>query len=205
MVYQDQLTHSESLQSVAAQIKHSLDQDSAVPLNDVHLETFADSSSLALSSLPRVHLEGLCACHNLCSLTFLYSWAPTSLLVKWLTARGHELIADDFLLLTEGDLENLTSHEVIDACLRRGILPRGVYGALVLQSGEEEEDGDEEENTDTTEEDIVKLMQSNWDIDMLRERLREWVGVVSRVDSSSLENNVSLYVHASALGLFVRK
>ena len=189
----------------------SLTSVTAPPLLSALLRNvFSDSGSLALQSLPRDHLEQLAASHNICAFTFLYSWSPTSLLVKWLTARGHELIQDDLLLLAEGSnsIDELATHEVIDACLRRGILSSGVYANLVLQNGTEEDEEDkdadenEDETNDTTDQDIVNLLKSNWDEEKEREKLRQWISTVSRVDGLlSFNQNVSLYLHSSTLGL----
>ena len=164
-----------------------------------------------LSDLPREQLEQLAACHNLCSFTFMYSWSPTSLLVKWLTARGEELIQDDLLLLEEGGeeyVDRLTPREVVDACLRRGILTPGEYAKVVLQTGAEEDEMEPEQGTDvlnevdTTEADIAELLSSNWDVDHLRKRLRQWMRLVSSEDGIfTSDQNLSIYIHASALGM----
>ena len=206
-VFQDKLVGIESVQTVVTQFSKALHN---LPLlSALHEDSFADSSSLSLNSLPRSHLEQLAACHNLCTFTFLYSWSPTSFLVKWLTVRGHELVEDDRLLVMEGDLDNLTTKEVIEACLRRGILTKGVYATLVLQTdAEEDEDadgGNGDANVDTGDEDITKLMKDNWDTAVLRKRLRQWVSVVSMTDNLKFQKNISFYLHASALGLLVQK
>lgn len=206
LVFQDQLAGMSSLQKILMQITKSLNSRSQ--LTALSQDKFSDTSPLSLPSLPRSHLEQLAACHNLCTFTFMYAWAPTSFLVQWLTARGRELAEDDRLLLAENDLEGLTTKEVIDACLRRGILTNGVYATLVLQTGSEEEDedgGDGDEKVDTNEEDISRLMMQNWDLEVLRDRLRQWVSVASVIDTPTPQKNISFYVHATALGLFVQK
>lgn len=208
-VFQDNLLGgNNSLQSVVVSVSKSL--NSPLRLNSLCQDAFSDMGSFSLSSLKREQIEQLAACHNLCSFSFIYTCSPTSLLVKWLTIRSQELLADDHMLLAEGDMDKLSNKEVIDACLRRGILTQGVYAKLVLETGAEDEDDDGggNENVDTSEEDIAQLMASNWDVDVLRERLRQWVGVVSSVESLSsphCHSTSSLYMHASALGLFVQK
>ena len=219
-VFQKQSAGIEPLQSIVTQISKAA-VSNPPQLHTLSRQLFSDTGDLALTHLSREHLEQLAACHNLCAFTFLYSWSPSSFLVKWLTNRAQELREDDRLLSLEGDIDNLSTKEVIDACLRRGILTKGVYATLVVETGEEEEDGDGgdgDDNVDTSDSDIARLMADNWDVDLLRERLRCWVGVVSELEASSesppsppppsasrRQENLSFYVHASALGLLVRK
>lgn len=170
------------------------------------LESFS-TGSLSLSNVSRDQLEQLAACHNLCAFTLLYSWAPSSLLVRWLNDRGRELLEDDLLLLEEDDIDGLTTLEVVDACLRRGILSKGLHAQSVLESGTDE-DEDESESSESA---IEELLASNWDISELRDRLQQWARVVASVSclrDSAIplsERNISLYVHASALGIFASR
>lgn len=208
IVLQDELRSSELLKSFVTSVSQSLNNPSK--LRALKQEAFSGSIPKALESFPREHLEKLSACHGLCTFTLLYSWSPTSMLVKWLAARGQELAQDDRLLLSEslegGGVAALSASEVVDACQRRGILPHGVYAQLVLKTGTQEEEQEGEGDEIISEADITRMLKGNWDVEALRHKLLEWVTVSEQSGCAGDSDGVSaLYVHASALGLFVKK
>ena len=130
----------DALQRSISELISSLDDVTA--LHTLQQETFGESAPLSLVDLSREHLTQLAKCHSLCAIDMMYSWTPTSILTKWLTVRAQELILDDHLLHTEGEagIQALSEREVVDACLRRGILSKGVYAKAVLERGVEDEE-----------------------------------------------------------------
>ena len=202
-VHQEKLSRYQSLHDALAQIKNFVDDPNR--LNRSVQNSFATEGALALTNLSREHLECLAACHDLCSFSFLYRWSPRSSLTQWLLSRGRELIKDDELLIREKNIDGLTTTEVVDACLRRGILSKGVYATLVLKTGIESDDDDAtDESMKAKDDNIPELIEKNWDIDLLKKRLKQWVEVVSIMKNIKRDNFTSFYLHASALGLLVK-
>lgn len=147
-----------------------------------------------LNNLSREHIEALAACHGLCAFRFLYSYLPKSSLVKWLTEVSNELRADDKLLHVEG-MSTLSEEEVVDACMRRGLLDRGLFAKHVAEQGQGKDDDDEKIVGDG---EIPGLLKRNWDVEALRNKLEYWVKVASKQSTA----NDSVYAHASALGMW---
>ena len=193
-------------------------------------EAFFDSN-LALSSLPSLHLKMLSLSLCLFSLPTLNTFLTKNYLIKLIEQHTSNILYDDFLLFRElqqqsqsqqqqqqGYFPNLTNMELIQACLKRGLLDDQQINLtdIIEEEVEKEKEKKKKEGEENETDEILEIANSKeldndikeeqilergkWNRKQLESRLYQWILLMHQIKQLKVPNMSSIISHLIALG-----